>query len=182
VLQEIEPAGSTAAAAFAIADDATIALATADTVLAIGPDLSSSPLPLPGDVRSLTFRRAGRDLAAVTRSGDLYLARNVNGDLEIRQIYSGDTQTADPVAIQFAPEGSAAFLANTAGTLAAIDLNTGSATALSCQCAPTGLQPFGRAGLFRITEISDRPLLLFDGTPGRNRVWFVPAETRRSAQ
>jgi len=182
VLREIQPAGSPTAGAFAIADDATVALARPDGVVAIGPDLSSSPLPLPGTVAALAFRRATHDLVAVTGSGDLYWAKNVNGNLEVRQVYSGDSQTGSPVAVQFSPDGFAVFAANAAGVIATIDLTTGSIASLSCQCTPTGLQPFGRASLFRITDISDRPLLLFDGTPARNRVWFVPAETRRSAQ
>jgi len=179
-LQEIQPAGSPAAGAFAIADNATIVLATSSGVLVIGPGSSSSPLPLPGSVAVIAFLRGSLDLLAVTHSGDLYVAKNINGNLDIHQIYTGDEQTASPVAVQFSPDGATAFAANTAGILSTIDLNTGSIAAVSCQCAPTGLEPFGRAGLFRITEISARPLLLFDGAG--NRLWFVPAETQRSAQ
>lgn len=180
-LQEIQPAGSSAAA-FAIADDATIALARPDGAFVIGQDLSSSPLPLPGAVAALAFQAAGHDLVSVTGSGDIYLAKNVNGNLELRQIYPGDAQTASPVAVQFSQDGSTAFVANTAGVLASVDLTAGSIAAVSCQCAPTGLQPFGHPGLFRITEISSRPLLLFDGALPRPRIWFVPAEAQRSAQ
>jgi hypothetical protein len=152
-----------------------------DTAQAITPDLNSIPLPLPGFVAALAFSRANHDLLAITMSGDLYLAQNVNANLSIRQIYTGDAQTSNPVAVQFSPDESAAFIANGAGVLSTIDLNTGSISTLSCRCAPTRLEPFGQ-GTFRLTDISEGPVLLFDGTPKQNRVWFVPADAQRSAQ
>jgi hypothetical protein len=180
-VRDIQAAGSTSATTFAIADDATVLVVAGDTALAITPDLNSIPLPLPGSVAALAFDRGSHDLLAITVSGDLYLAQNVNANLSIRQIYTGDAQTSNPVAVQFSPDESAAFIANGAGVLSTIDLNTGSISTISCQCAPTRLEPFGQ-GIFRLTDISDGPVLLFDGTPKQNRVWFVPADAQRSAQ
>lgn len=181
-LHEIQPAGSAAVTAMAISDDATVVLASGGAVYAIGPDRNPVPLPLSTAIAALSFRSAANDLLAVTPSGDVYLAKNVNAALAVTQVYSGDSRTANPLAVQFSPDGSAAFLANPAGTLATIDLNTGSASTVDCQCRPTGLVPFGRAGLFRLTEISRQPLWLFDGAPGGSRIWFVPAQAPRSAQ
>lgn len=181
-LREIQPAGAAAVSAMAISDDATVVLASGGGVSVIGPHQNPVPLSLPNDIAALSFRASTDDLLAATPSGDVYLARNVNGAAAVTQIYAGDSRTSNPVAVQFSPDGAAAFLANTAGTLATIDLNTGSTGTLACQCTPTGLQPFGRAGLFRLTGISRQPLWLFDGTPDSSRIWFVPAEAPRNAQ
>jgi hypothetical protein len=167
--------------ALAVADDALAVFSDGNNIHAVGPGLNAI-LPLPGACAALAFRSASHDLLAATQSGDVYLARNIDANLDLRQVYAGDSQTSDPVAAQFSADASAAFVANRAGMLATIDLNTGSATALACPCSPTGLQPFGRAGLFRLTEISGRPMYLFDGTPTRNRLWFIPAESPRSPQ
>lgn len=167
---------------FAIADDATVVRVTSDGAQAITSDLNTIPLPLPGDIAALSFNRSNDDLLAVTNSGDLYLATNVGANFAIRKIYTGDSRTSDPIGVHFSPDASAAFVINRAGFIASIDLNTESAGFLSCQCTPTALEPFGQASLFRINDISNRPLLLFDGTPNQNRVWFVPAETPRSVQ
>lgn len=180
-VRDIQAAGSASATTFAIADDATALVVTADSAQAITPDLNSIPLPLPGSVAALAFYRGSHDLLAITASGDLYLAQNVNANLSLSQIYTGDSQTSNPVAVQFSPDEAAAFIANAAGVLSTVDLNTGSITTMSCQCAPTRLEPFGQ-GIFRLTDISAGPLLLFDGTPQRTRVWFVPADAQRSAQ
>jgi hypothetical protein len=180
VVREIQAAGSPAAAAIAVADDGTLAFAAADSVHFVGADLNPFSLPLPFDVAALAFSSSNA-LLAVTSAGDIYLARNPAGGADIRMVYSGDGRTADPVAVQFSANESTGFVANQAGILASVDLSAGAADALSCQCAPTLLQPFGRAGLFRLTEISNRPVLLFETTPNRARLWFVPAD-QRSAQ
>jgi hypothetical protein len=182
VIQEIQPAGSPPVVAMAITDDATVVLAAAGAVRTIDSGLNAVPLPLPGTVAALAFCGSSHDLLAVTQSGDLLLAKNVNANLDIRAISPGGTATADPVAVGFSTGGSAAFVANRAGTLSTIDLNTGSADSTSCQCSPTGLQPFGRDALFRLTGISDNRIVLFDGIPSHNRFWFVPAEAPRSEQ
>lgn len=181
-LKEIQPAGSAAISAMAISDDAALALASGSAVYVIGADQNPVPLPIPSTIAALSFRPATDDLLAATSSGDLYLAKNVNTALAVAQVFTGVARTSSPVAVQFSPDGSAAYLASTAGTLATIDLTTGSASTLACQCTPTGLQPFGRSGLFRLTEISTQPLWLFDGTAGGSRIWFVPAEAPRNAQ
>jgi WD40 repeat protein len=143
-------------------------------------------LALPGSIAAVAFRRDSHDAVAVTRSGDVYLIRNPGADAAIRQVYVGDEQTSDAVAVQLSPDGSRAFTANARGTIAAIDLKTGTTAAVSCQCSPTALEPLDATSVFRLTEISDRPLMLFDASMTTPRIWFVPADApaaqQRSAQ
>jgi hypothetical protein len=181
-LREMQPSGSAAPGAMAIADDATIAFTVGGSVRVLGPDSSSVPLLFPAAVTVLAFQPETHDLLAVSPSGDVYLARNVDTHPDIRQVRAGDSRTAAPLAVQFSITGSAAFVVNTGG-VATVDLNTGAVTTLACQCAPTGLVPLARPGIFRITDdVSARPLFLFDGSSSSSRFWFVPAETSGSAQ
>jgi WD40 repeat protein len=169
-----------APAAAALSDDGQVVLASSaqdDTpVWLAGPGGDPVQLALPGSVATIAFRRDSHDAVAITRSGDLYLIRNAGPDAEIHQVYLGNEQTSDPVAVQVSPDGTRAFTANARGTVAVIDLGTGSAAAVSCQCSPTGLEPLNATSLFRLTEISDRPVMLFDASTSTPRIWFVPAD------
>lgn len=188
---EIAAGPFAAPAAIALSDDGQAVLASSaqdDTpVWLAGPGGDPAQLAVPGSVVTVAFRRDSHDLVAVTRSGDLYLIRNAGPDAEIHQVYLGNEQTSDPVAVQVSPDGTRAFTANARGTVAVIDLSTGSAAAVSCQCSPTGLEPLNATSLFRLTEISDRPVMLFDASTSTPRTWFVPADAppanlQRSAQ
>lgn len=136
----------------------------------------ATQLPLPGSIAAASFRRNTLDIATVTRSGEVYIVRHAGSDNYIRQLYTGDNQTSDPVAVQFSPDGARVYTANSGGTLAVIDLQTGLATAISCRCTPSGLEPLTIGSIFRLTEISNRPVLLFDGSVSDPRVWFVPPD------
>jgi hypothetical protein len=135
-----------------------------------GADGSAIPLPVPGTIVAATFRRNSTDAVAATSSGDVYFVGNA-----IRQIYTGDDATSDPVAVQLAPDGSRAYIANRRGTITAIDLRSGAASAVSCQCQPSVLEPLKSNGVFRLTDISNRPMMLFDASGSDLRTWFVPA-------
>lgn len=165
--------------ALAVSDDGQALLAASgreeSPVWLAGPGGSLAQLPLPGSVRAIAFRRDSHDAVAVTRSGDVYLVRNAGPDAEIRQVYLGDEQTSNPVAVQVSPDGSRAFTANSHGRVAAIHLSSGSAASVSCQCAPVALAPMNAPGLYRLTEISDLPVMLFDASTPTPRIWFVPA-------
>ena len=177
--------------ALAVSDDGQAMLASSgreeNPVWLAGPGGSLTQLPLPGSVRAIAFRRDSRDAVAVTRSGDVYLIRNAGAEADIRQVYIGDEQTSDPVAVQVSPDGSSAFTANSHGLVAAINLQSGSAASVSCQCAPVTLEPMNAPALYRLTEISDLPVMLFDASTLTPRIWFVPAgasstSLQRSAQ
>jgi len=166
--------GSLASAA--VADDGqTMFLSSGAGISApvwlIGADGSATRLSLPGTIVAAAFRRNSTDAVAATSTGDVYLIGSA-----IRQIYTGDDSTSDPVAVQLAPDGSRAWLANKRGMVTAIDLKTGSATAVTCQCQPSALEPLQLNGVFRLTEISNRPMMLFDASSSDPKIWFVPAD------
>jgi len=168
-------------AAAAVADDGRTVLLSSGSgasapVWLVVPEGNAIRLPLPGTIVEAAFRRQSMDAVAATRSGDVYVIRNAGLNPDIQQVYIGDDGTSDPVAVHFASDGSRAYLANTQGTVTSIDLRTGSAIAVSCQCRPSALEPLKAGNIFRLTEISDRPLMLFDASDSNPQIWFVPSD------
>jgi hypothetical protein len=171
--------------AIAVSDDGQVFLsADSGGAWAAGPNLGAVSIAAPGTIAAMAFRRDSHDAIAITRSGDVYSIGNAGADADIRQVRAGDEQTSDPVAVQISPDGSRAFAANSRGVAAAIDLQTGSTAAVNCGCAPTGMEPMRDPFLYRLTGVSDLPVMLFDAGGPAPRVWFVPADAagQRSAQ
>jgi hypothetical protein len=179
-------------AAIAVSDDGQeVILVSGDqdagTVWQLGAGGSFLQLPLSAPA-VVAYRAKAHVAVAVTRSGDLYTVQSAADGGAVRQFYAGDDQTSDPVAAQFSTDGARAYTANARGTVAAIDLQSGSMAAVSCQCTPSALEALSTASLFRLTEISGRPVMLFDASSSTPRIWFVPADagvssdSQRSAQ
>jgi hypothetical protein len=162
---------------FALSDDGQALMLASGTVWLISPDGGATNLPLPSTIGAAAFRPNSHDIVAVTNSGDVYVTRQAGPNAEVQQIHSGDDATADPAGVQFSPDGTRVFLANASGMLSAIDVRTGTAASLLCHCKPTGLDPLHDDAVFRLNEISDRPLMLFDASSPDLRIWFVPADT-----
>jgi hypothetical protein len=167
-MRDLETAG---AAPMAISDDGSLVVVDGIVLNAGG---SPSSLSLPLSTVAVAFRGNSRDFLAVTTNGDVYLIR----DAEARLVYSGDEQTAEPVAIQFSPDGARAYTATARGALSTIDLGSGSLTSVSCGCRAAALEPLNSRGLFRVTSVSRPPLQLFDVSGSEPRVWFVPSAER----
>ena len=145
-------------------------LAIADDGILLAPGMDST---WPAGVSAVSVRRNSHDLLAATRSGDIYLARNVMGAPEFRKIYAAGENGSEPVAIQFSIDGAYAYSASVNGTVAIIDLSTNETRILSCDCRPDGLQSLADGKLFRLRGTSG-PLLLLDVSGREPRFWFVP--------
>jgi hypothetical protein len=170
----------------ALSDDARVLIASSaqdDTPVWLADATgSTAQLPLPGSVSVLAFRAETHNAVAVTRSGDVYVVTDAGSNADIRQIYAGDNQTSDPVAAQISPDGTRVFTANSRGTVAAINIQTGIASFVSCRCSPTGLEPLSAPALYRLTDISGVPVMLFDASTPTPQVWFVPVDDSRAGQ
>jgi hypothetical protein len=104
----------------------------------------------------------------------VYLVRDVTVSADYRQIYAG-SGTSDAVALSFSPDGTLGYVAASSGILTIIDLASGASNTTDCRCAPTVLQPMNTAPVFRVSEISGAPVILFEGSTAAPRTWFVPA-------
>jgi hypothetical protein len=157
----------------AISDDAQFVLFS---TWLLAPGAAPLQLTLPAPVAVAAFRPGSPDAIALSPDGTVYQILNSAAPGNVRQAYAGEVRTADPVAVRVSTDGSQVYAANRLGILTSINLSTSSVNAVDCGCAPTGILPLTVAGLFRINEISDRPVMLFDVSTPTSRVWFIPAD------
>jgi hypothetical protein len=166
--------------AIAFSDDAQLVLLatrSGDTasIWLLAPGMSPLPVALPSLIAAASFQPGTREAVAVDHDGAIYHILNSSIPGEVRQLRPGSSQTAGPAAVRMSADGKRVYAANRAGTVAVIDVSDASILAVDCGCAPTGIEPL-TPNLFRITEISDRPVMLFDVSTPTPRVWFVPAD------
>jgi hypothetical protein len=165
----------------AVSDDGELVLMApeatdSDPVWLLTAQGASLRMLLPGSTGAVSFYGGAQDALAATRSGDIYLVRNAGSSPDVRLIRAGDDQTSEPIAIQFSADGKQAYTANARGFLSTVDLLTGSASSISCQCQPVGLQPLQSGTLFRLTDVTNLPVMLFEPSKTEPRIWFVPLD------
>jgi hypothetical protein len=134
-------------------------------------------VPLAGLGTVLAFRGNSHDAAAMLQTGDLYLLQNLDQAPALSSVLPGGDLTARPVGLWVSPNGNRAYSASSNGNIAAVDLASGTPQSISCQCSPTGIQPL-RSELFRLTDVSGRPVMVLDASASTPRVWFVPAASQ----
>ena len=129
-------------------------------------------LSFPGALMS--FRPNSQDVVAATTDGAVYLARNAaagNGDQQVFSLPDGQSK---PVAMAVSSDGGSAYVAFSSGVVTMVDLTGAAPAQIDCQCRPTTLVALTMGSMFRLSEISRSPVMLFDGSPGGPRTWFVP--------
>lgn len=165
----------------AISDDGELALILAGSpenptawISAGGAD--PIPLQVPASPAAVSFGRGRHGAVLATRDGQVLLLHDLETSPASRLLSPPDDRTADPVAVQFSPDGTRVYVATRSGTVAAFGIQDGSATFISCGCTPTGLFPLHSPTLFRLSDLTGGPLMLLDtGNSGLLRFWFVPA-------
>ena len=182
----ILPSDAPAPSATAVSDDGHLVLfTTADSIWRLAPGTNPIALPIPGLVSAVAFRPGSREAIVVTQTGTLYRIADPTFSNHIEAIAGTDERLAAAVALRISPDGTRIYTANRTGTLAVLDVASSSITAVDCGCTPAGIEPLSTPGIYRITEISQRPLMLLDVSHTTPRVWFVPAlamDAQRSAQ
>src|SRR5205807_2222927 len=128
----------------------------------LAPGMSPLQVAAPGRFIVAAFQPGAHDAFALDPEGTVYRILNSAIPGEVQQLYAGSAETADPVAVRISSDGKSVYTANRLGMAAVIDVSTASAVAINCGCSPTGIEPLTSSNLFRITEISDRPVMLFD--------------------
>ena len=180
------PANSDAISTLAISDSAQfifVSTGSGDAAVSwlLAPGAARIPLTFPGPLAVAAFRPASPDAVAAGADGTVYRILNSN--------LPGEDRTAGAVALRVSVDGTRVYTANQLGTLTAIrfDLPVALLDAVNCGCTPAGMEPLTNADLFRINDIADRPVMLFDVFIPQSRVWFVPTDapasnSRRSGQ
>ncbi len=160
----------------AVADDGeAVLVAVADQALLIPSDGIPRPLPVDGPVSAMAFRPRTHDAIAANRLNNLSLILRATEDAEIQLLASPEDGILDPLAVAFSLDGSRAFVANSGGNLIQFDFSGGPPQSLSCQCRIAGLHRLIGNSVFLLTDLSDGPILVFDGDAPQPRIVVVPA-------
>jgi len=166
-------------AAMALSDDGETLLAASagepPLTWVLGAGGGARPVPV-GPASGMAFRGQSRDAAVITADGTVWFLRDVNGAAEYRVVAGPDARFAGAEAVALSEDGARIFLASRSGTVAFLRLDGTATDTGHCRCAPSGLHPLNRAGLFRLNEPSRQPLMLWDAGAGPPRFWFVPPD------
>jgi hypothetical protein len=126
----------------------------------------------PAGIAGLPVNSQGATLSFAPGSSDLAL---VTGDSATLWKSTGQTVLASfpnlisPVAA--ALESKRLVIADASGTISLLDLTSGQATALNCQCTPLGLFPMSGSS-YRLTGLQGGAFKLLDGK--QNAILFAP--------
>jgi hypothetical protein len=159
-----------AAHSIALSDDGAWLLAVAGKeVQLIGAGGSHAVGPA-GASAHLAFAPGTHEAAiADPAAGRLVLLRDVPG-AATRQPLSPITGVTG---LAFSPDAKSLFVASNSGPVTILDLASGNATPVSCNCTATGLDRMGN--VYRLNEPGSGPLWLLDPVSANPRIVFVPA-------
>jgi hypothetical protein len=141
-------------------------------VYAFGPSGQVIPLQTDPGVTAIAFFHNSSTLALATANRATSIA--LGGSMTTSLLYDYSAQPLTPRAIALSFDNKITAIADVAGTV--LTIQSGTATALHCGCAPEGLYGMGGA-LFRLngmgaTRHASGELKLFDAAAGA--VWIVP--------
>jgi len=89
-------------------------------------------------------------------------------------IASGDDGISTPVAIALSNDNQRVFVGNSQpSSVTTLQLSGSSAGSTVCHCTLTGLYPTNTDSVFRLTDYSGGPVLLFDGSGAKPRIVFA---------
>jgi hypothetical protein len=82
---------------------------------------------------------------------------------------------AMPVGLAVSNDNQRIFVANSESrSVVTVDLNGRGSISTACNCAVTGLHATNTDSVFRLTDFTGGPILLFDGNSAAARIHFVP--------
>jgi hypothetical protein len=157
--------------ALAVSDDGSfLAGAWLSGVYAFGPNGEVDRLPIEDSVAALAFFQGTNDLAAAGPAG-LEMVTGIGGFAIVSRLLTNGDSALQPVAVAAASGNRTLVLADRSGSVTAVDIGSGAATAYDCGCQPDGLFAMG-ASAFRLTGIENGAFKLFD--TARGEILFAP--------
>ncbi len=128
----------------------------------------------------------GRDdaLIADSAANTVSLLQSVSGTPRASTVAGPLVGIAQPVAVQASLDNRLAVVANTAPAgIVTLNLATGAAQVVACDCKPTGLSRLKGAAVFAVSGMSGGSMAAFDGDHPQPRILFMTAaEPRRRVQ
>jgi hypothetical protein len=177
ILREIPCASLGTLTSVAVADDGqTVLAAAANNLVLIPADGIPRPLPLDGPVSAMAFRPRTHDaIVAIAQNNQVSLILHTADIPQIQLLAGPDDGILQPLAVAFSLDGLRALIANSGGNLVQLDLSGAPPQSFSCQCKIAGLHRLAGSSVFRLTDPSGGPLIVFDGDAPQPRILFVPA-------
>jgi len=128
-----------------------------------------------GKVSALKLSANQQVLVADRETQEVILIRDVLGTAQRMRLAGREDGIDDPVALEFSNDQTRVFVANAGSrSVAALSLEGEPAALTLCDCTPTTLKKLDGDGVFRLTELSEKPLLMLEATATETRVLFVP--------
>jgi hypothetical protein len=165
---------------FALSDDGELLLMAvqageSSTLYSYSVESGIRMVALAGHISAMRFLNQRREAVAADRqTREVFLIRDLPGNADRILLASEAEGITAPVALELSRDNQRVFVAN-AEPGAVVTLDFAGGTQLTpCDCSPTALERMGDS-VFRLTELSDKPLMLLDGTGQDTRVLFVPA-------
>lgn len=162
----------------ALSDDGQLALLLTSGGLWISQSGTSPVRLMDGPTAAISFQAGTHAAAAVASDGRIWIARDLANGAGFQAVSPEDSRLESATGVQFSADGAGVSVATRQGTLASLNFATGDSAFLACQCAPAGLFSLNSPMLFRLTNLSDMPLMLLDTATAQPRTWFVPALVR----
>jgi DNA-binding beta-propeller fold protein YncE len=168
--------------AVALTDDgnfAIVAFSGVSELLVVGQNGSRFTIPTPGLVSVLAFAPGSDNLLASGPDNTVWLIRQATSNPALAAVAGSGDGIASAAALAFTSDGKTGLVANAGnGTIAILDLTTGTTSAIPCACVPAVLDRLAAPGWFRLNEASDGPLWVLDANSGR--ILFVPPPADRA--
>ncbi len=174
----IDTGGRDSVSVFAVTDDAQrVAFALSDgergsLFLSAGHELPRpiGSLPHPSSIQFLR----GSEAAIVADDMEDRIYSLSNGQLYA--LATAENGIAGPVALAVSTNNRRVFVANgRSGSVTILDVAGAAPVTVECHCSPKGLYPTSTDSVFRLTEFSGGPVVLFDASVEPSRMTFAPA-------
>jgi hypothetical protein len=169
--------------AFGISDDArTVAIGASDgstgslflvTVNRTGTPRLVGSTPRPSAIHFL--RASGNAVVADDVENKVYA---LFSEL-VFPIAVAEQGVSGPVGLAVSRDNQRVFVGNAAsGSVTTVTLNSGATETKSCDCTLTGLHETSADSVFRLTDPTNGPVLLFDASAATPRMALVPLDSR----
>jgi hypothetical protein len=181
--REIDASAVSSLSTMAVSDDGQCVVAIADGSATVFSQAGARVLEGLAAVADAHFAIGTQDVYLSDVSNQQVLAIFDASGAARRKIIAGAVDgISQPVAIALSPDNARLFVANAdAGNIGVITLNAppGAITFTGCDCSPTRLEPLIGNALFRVTDGSDGPMLVFDAIS--SQLTFIPADLASQA-
>ncbi len=168
--------------ALAVSDDGQTLLAgVADSVYWVSPSGEVPILKRLHKIVSIALASNHTALVADGLTNQIHRLQNVTGAVELDDVAGPKEGIAAPVAVAISHDGKRAFVANSkSGSITILDLQAKTDVGqLSCQRTPTGLDRLAGTDVFRLTELSNRPMWVLEAAAHQSRIVFVPPAAKQ---